>query len=53
MPMRLMIKWRLLAIFFRDLLDFAVRMYPIDKEWITPHIKNQIKARQLAFTRGR
>ena len=42
---------------FMDLLDTctperAVRMYPIDTEWITPHIKNQIKARQLAFTRG-
>ena len=30
----------------------SVRIHPSDKPWITGYIKTQIKARQLAFTRG-
>ena len=30
----------------------CVRMHPNDKEWMTPYIKTQIKARQKAFTKG-
>ena len=29
-----------------------VRMHPSDKEWMTPHIKSQIRARQKAFCKG-
>ena len=29
-----------------------VRMHPNDKEWMTPYIKTQIRARQKAFTKG-
>ena len=29
-----------------------VRMHPNDKEWMTPHIKSQIRARQKAFCKG-
>lgn len=41
----------------KDALDtciplYQVRMHPRDKEWITPHIKVQIKARQRAFVKG-
>jgi hypothetical protein len=27
-------------------------MHPNDKEWMTPYIKTQIRARQKAFTKG-
>ena len=30
----------------------SVRIHPSDRPWITSYIKTQIKARQLAFTRG-
>ena len=30
----------------------GVRMHPNDKEWMTPYIKTQIRARQKAFTKG-
>ncbi len=30
----------------------GVRMHPNDKEWMTPYIKTQIRARQKAFTNG-
>jgi hypothetical protein len=29
-----------------------VRMHSNDKEWITPYIKDQIRARQRAYLRG-
>jgi hypothetical protein len=30
----------------------CVRMHSSDKEWMTPYIKTQIKARQKAFTKA-
>ena len=30
----------------------SVRVHASDKPWITPHIKNYIKARQSAYTKG-
>ena len=30
----------------------AVRIHPSDKEWMTPHIKGQIRARRKAFSKG-
>ena len=29
-----------------------VRLHPSDKEWMTPHIKDQIRARQKAWVKG-
>ena len=30
----------------------SVRMHPTDKPWMTPHIKEELKARQRAYTTG-